>query len=83
MFALRSITSTVKLIINCFINGLVHEESDRIYAVLDKFNAKDVDNYEYKNLVLFKNSFREMRFGFTIGGFASLRKTTLVPVIIN
>jgi len=80
-FAYRTISSIVKLVISCYINGLVHEQSERIYAVLDKFNAKQFDKSEYKELVLFKTMSRESSFGFTIGGFAALRKTTLIPVI--
>jgi len=81
--ALKSITSTIKLIISCFINGLVHEESDRIYAVLDRLNGEDLDEKEYKEWIMFKNVSKETMFGFTIGGFAALRKTTLIPVKIN
>ncbi len=81
-FAFKSITSTMKLIISCFINGLVHEESDRIYAVLDQLNGENLNEKEYKEWIMFKNASKEMNFGFTIGGFAALRKTTLIPVMI-
>ena len=79
-FAFNTITSSVKLVISCFINGLVHEESERIYSVLDNFNAKDFDTNEYKEWLMFKNISKEKMFGFTIGGFAALRRTTLIPV---
>jgi len=79
-FLFTTITSAVKLVISCFINGLVHEESDRICAVLDNMNATDLDQIEYKEWIMFKNISRKIKFGFTIGGFAPLRKTTLVPV---
>jgi putative effector of murein hydrolase len=82
-FAFKSITSTIKLIISCFINGLVHEESDRIYAVLDRLNGENLDEKEYKEWIMFKNVSKETMFGFTIGGFAALKKTTLIPVKIN
>ncbi len=72
----------MKLIISCFINGLVHEESDRIYAVLDQLNGENLNEKEYKEWIMFKNASKEMNFGFTIGGFAALRKTTLIPVMI-
>jgi hypothetical protein len=79
-FAVVTITSSIKLVISCFINGLVHEESERIYSVLDNFNAEDFDANEYKEWLMFKNISKEKMFGFTIGGFAPLRKTTLIPV---
>jgi hypothetical protein len=79
-FAFNTITSSVKLVISCFINGLVHEESERIYSVLDNFNSGDFDANEYKEWLMFKNISKEKMFGFTIGGFSALRKTTLIPV---
>jgi hypothetical protein len=79
-FAFNTITSSVKLVISCLINGLVHEESERIYSVLDNFKAEDFDANEYKEWLMFKNISKEKMFGFTIGGFAALRKTTLIPV---
>jgi hypothetical protein len=69
------------MIISCFVNGLVHEESDKIFAVLDKVKAQDLNDIEYKELLLFRTISRETKFGFTIGGFAPLRKSTLIPVI--
>ncbi len=33
-FAFNTNTSSIKLVISCFINGLVHEESEQIYSVL-------------------------------------------------
>jgi hypothetical protein len=82
-FALSTITSSMKLVISCFINGLVHEESERIYSVLDNFNSEDFDANEYKEFLMFKNISKETMFGFTIGGFSALRKTTLIPVKKN
>ncbi len=32
--AFITITSSIKLVVSCFINGLVHEESEQIYSVL-------------------------------------------------
>ncbi len=78
--AFITITSSIKLVVSCFINGLVHEESERICSVLDNSNAEDFDANEYKEWLMFKNISKEKMFGFTIGGFAPLRKTTLIPV---
>jgi hypothetical protein len=82
-YAFKSITSVLKLIISCYINGLVHEESERIYSVLDNFNTRDLDKVQYKEWLMFKNILKDTRIGFTIGGFAALRKTTLIPVRID
>jgi hypothetical protein len=80
--AFKSLTSVLKLIISCYINGLVHEESERIYSVLDNFNTRDLDKIQYKEWLMLKNILKDTRIGFTIGGFAALRKTTLIPVRI-
>jgi hypothetical protein len=82
-YAFRSITSVLKLIISCYINGLVHDESERINSVLDNFNTRDLDEVQYKEWIMFKNILKDTRIGFTIGGFAALRKTTLIPVRIQ
>ncbi len=82
-YAFKSITSFLKLIIDCYINGLVHEESDRIYSVLDEFKNRDLNNVEYKEWLMFKNLSNDHNYGFTVGGFVPLRKTTLIPVKIN
>ncbi len=79
-FAFGTVFEILKLIISCFINGLVYEENDKIYAVLDKINPKDINEDEYKEVLLFKTTSRKTKFGFTIGGFAPLKKTTLLSV---
>jgi len=79
-FAFETVFEILKLIISCLINGLVHEENDKIYAVLDNINSNDINKNEYKELLLFKTISRESKFGFTIGGFAPLKKTTLLSV---
>jgi len=84
-FAFGTTTEIWKLIISCLINGLVHEENNKIliYALLDNISPKDIDEDEYKELLTFKSMSRETKFGFTIGGFAPLKKTTLLSVIQN
>jgi hypothetical protein len=82
-FAFGTVSEIFKLIISCFTNGLVYEENDNIYAVLDNINSKDINEDQYKEVVLFKTMSRETMFGFTIGGFAPLKKTTLLSVIQN
>ena len=82
-FAFGTISEITKLIISCFINGLVYEQSYRIYAALDYINANHFDENEYKELILFKTISRDTMFGFTIVGFAPLEKKTLFSVIIK
>ncbi len=81
--AFKSITSVLKLITDCYINGLVHEESDRIYSVLDGFKSRNLNDFEHKEWLMFKNVSNDHKYGFTVGGFAPLRKTTLIPVKNN
>jgi len=83
IIAFRSITSIMKLIIDCYINGLVHEESENILSILDEFDVQKLDETEFKEWITFKNISKDNKFGFTIGGFAALRKTTLIPVKMN
>ncbi len=80
VFTFLTITEVLKLIISCLMNGLVYEETDKIYAVLDNINPKDINEDEYKEVLMFKSMSRETKFGFTIGGFAPLKKTTLLSV---
>jgi hypothetical protein len=83
ILAFGTVSEILKLIISCFTNGLVYEENDKIYAVLDNINSKDINENEYKEVLLFKTMSRETTFGFTIGGFAPLKKTTLLSVVQN
>ena len=73
-------SAIVEVIISCLVCGLVHEKSDKIFAILDEFNANELSENEYKEWLMFKAVSREVWFGFTIGGFAPLRKTTLITV---
>jgi hypothetical protein len=82
-YPFKSITSVLKLIIDCYINGLVHEESDRIYSVLDESKSRNLNDFEHREWLMFKNVSKGQNFGFTVGGFVPLRKTTLIPVKIN
>ena len=75
--------SIAEILLSAFFCGLVHEKSDQIYSVLDDLTANDLSDYEYNEWLMFKNICRKTRFGFTIGGFAPIRKTTLIPVFLN
>ena len=75
-----TMASIVELIVSCFICGCVHQKSQQIHKTLDKINSNDLSESEYKEWLMFKTITSEGSFGFTIGGFASLKKTTLIPV---
>jgi hypothetical protein len=64
-------------------NGLVYEETDKLYAVLDNINPKDINEDEWKEVRMLKSMSRETKFWFTIEGFVPLKKTTLLSVIQN
>ena len=79
-FVFNAISSTFKLLITCSVNGLVYEESDAIHRVLDRISADSLNEMDYKELVLLKSISMEQNIGFTVGGFAPLRKCTLIQV---
>lgn len=80
-FCTDAVIATTKLIIDCLINCLLYDESDRVMAALDDFSDRDLNDRQFRELLLFKSISRKTRFGFTIEGFAPLRKTILIPVI--
>lgn len=75
-----TLSSIGELIISSFICGSVHEKSNKIFAVLDEFSSNDLSESEYKDWLMFANISRKTKFGFTFGGFACIRKTTLISV---
>ena len=83
VMAYTTTCSVVELILSCFVCGSLHETSDKIYAILDAFDANKLSEFEYKEWLMFKNVSKKTPFGFTIGGFASLKKTTLIAVCIS
>ena len=54
-----------------------------MFRVLDDMNVNDMSDYEYKQWIIFNNIDLKSRFGFTIGGFARLNKSTLISVCIS
>ena len=82
IMAFSTALSVVELISSCIVCGSLHDTSHRIYAALDAFDANKLSEFEFKEWLMFKNVSRKTEFGFTIGGFASLKKTTLIAVCI-
>ena len=63
---------------NCLIHGLVHEESDKLLSVMHTIDISKVSEQEFRETLIFMTIRREIPFGFTIGGFMPMRKTTLL-----
>ena len=80
MLAFSTFSAIFQTIVSCFICGSVHQKSQQIHKTLDKINSNDLSESEYKEWLMFKTITSKGSFGFTIGGFASLKKTTLIPV---
>ena len=78
-----SITSIAIIIINCYICGSVHQKSEQILKALSRIQTNLLSDREFKDWLTFVQICSKTSFGFTIGGFASLRKTTLIAVIIE
>jgi len=83
LLSFSTASGIIDMIISCFVCGLVPERVDKIYAVLDKFNANVLSEYEFKQWIIFKKTNEKSSFGFTVGGFASLRKQTFIAVCIE
>jgi hypothetical protein len=76
------VSSTIKIISNCFINGLLHDESEKLLSSLDDIDmSKLVDDLTYRETILFMSINRNLKYGFTIAEFMPLKRTTLLTVI--
>lgn len=74
------VLNAIKLVLNCLINGKIHDASDKMMACLDNIKAEHLDDAGFKETLLFMSSAKELKFGFTIAGLMPLRKTTLLSV---
>ena len=72
-----------EFITSCLICGSVEEMSDKVFKAMNDMNVNDMSDYEYKQWIIFNNIDLKSRFGFTIGGFARLNKSTLISVCIQ
>ena len=72
----------LQLVLSCLICGTVHHKSAHISDVLNNIETRVLSDLEYRDWQTFHTICQKTSFGFTIGGFASLRKTTLIAVII-
>ena len=62
------------------LSPVLYKKSEQIYAVLNSFNGNHLSDYEFREWLIFKTVSREKSFGFTIGGFAQMSKTTFTSV---
>ena len=71
------------IVLCAFVCGFVHQKCEQISEVLDRIETNLLSEREYRDWHSFKTICHKTSFGFTIGGFGSLRKTTLIAVIIG
>ena len=69
-----------QLILNCFINGKVYDQSLKLLNYLDNLNINVKNDQLFKALIKFKTSVQKIKCGFTIGGFAPWNNLTLLQV---
>ena len=82
LYKMGAISGILELVISCLVCGRLHDRADKLYAVLDEIDSNSLLQNESLEWLMFKKIDRKTGFGFTIGGFAPLRKTTLIPVYI-
>ena len=70
----------IQLILNCFINGKVYEETTKLLNDLDNLNINVNDDLIVRSLILFRTTINKNKCGFTIGGFAPWNNLTLLQV---
>ena len=73
----------IQLILNCFINGKLYNQTLKLLNDLDNININVNDDQLFKTLINFKTSIQRTKCGFTIGGFAPLNNLTLLQVNYN
>lgn len=71
---------SIQLIISCFINEKVIDETQKLLFVLDDLNINVKDDQLYKTLISCKTSIQNLKCGLTIGGFAPWNRLTLLQV---
>ena len=75
-----TISGTIEMIVSFWICGQTHLKSDKIHALLDEFKANSLSDCEYNEWLMFKSIDRKTRVGFTIGGFVTMKFTSLIAV---
>lgn len=75
------IQQLIELVLNCFINGKIYQETIKLLSDLDNININVNDDQLFNALILLKTSVTKTKCGFTIGGFVPWNKLTLLQVI--
>jgi hypothetical protein len=75
-----SVMNGIKLIGDCLINGLVHDEADKLLSCLDDISISGSKASVLKEVVVFMSISRNSKFGFSIAGLMPFRKTALTSV---
>ena len=75
------ISFTLKMIINCFLHGLVYEENENLFIALDELDISHNKLEDNIKALYFKIQTIDAKFGLTITGTIAYRKSTLVSVI--
>ena len=73
---------TPKLIGDCIICGMVHDQADQLLKSVHQIDFDIKNDRFYKELMLFKTINSEVNYGFTIGGLVPLERTALLSVIM-
>ena len=71
----------IQLILNCFINGILYEETEKLIFDLDNLNINVNHIKLFESFISLKTQLRNIKCGFTIGSFAPWNKLTLLQVI--
>ncbi len=77
---LTCLANSVKLIGDCLINGLVHDEADELLSSLDDIPISKLTESDLKEVKIFMSMSRNSKFGFSIAGLMLFRKTALTSV---
>ena len=71
---------TPKLIGDCIICGMVHDQADQLLKSVHQIDFDIKNDRFYKELMLFKTINSEVNYGFTIGGLVPLERKALLSV---
>ena len=82
-FLIYCLLVTPKLIGDCIICGLVHDQADQLLKTVHQIDFDIKNDRFYKELMLFKTISSQVNFGFSFGGLVPLERTALLSVIYS
>ena len=80
-FLVYCLIVTPKLIGDCIICGLVHDQADQLLKTVHQIEFDIKNDRFYNELMLFKTISSQVNFGFSFGGLVPLERTALLSVI--